>query len=66
MKTVIVNGEERAVNAATLDTLLDALGYQGKWIATAVNGEIVRRPDREKCALGNGDRVEILSPMQGG
>jgi len=66
MRKIIVNGEERAVEAATLDALLSLLDYEGNWIATAVNGEIVRKPDRSGFALNNGDRVEILSPMQGG
>lgn len=66
MKKVIVNGEERAVEATTLDALLAMLDCEGGWIATAVNGEIVRRPDRGRHVLADGDRVEILSPMQGG
>lgn len=66
MRRIIVNGEEKAVEAATLNALLGLLDYEGSWIATAVNGELVRRPDREACALADGDRVEILSPMQGG
>ena len=66
MKTIIVNGEKQTVDAVTLDALLGVLDYRGSWIATAVNGEIVRKPDREACELADGDRVEILSPMQGG
>lgn len=66
MKKIIVNGEERTIAATTLDALLGLLDYEGSWIATAVNGEIVRRPDRVACELADGDRVEILSPMQGG
>jgi sulfur carrier protein len=40
--------------------------YDGGWLATAVNGEIVHRDDRLDHALNDDDRIEILSPMQGG
>ena len=36
------------------------------WLATAVNGEIVHRDERAGFELKESDRVEILSPMQGG
>ncbi|SSC71011.1 unnamed protein product [Ciceribacter sp. T2.26MG-112.2] len=62
----IVNGEEQAVQAATLADLLHALEYEGEWLATAVNGELIHREDRPTYALRHHDRIEILSPMQGG
>ena len=64
--TFIINGEEQEVAAATLADLLTALDYDGDWLATAVNGELVHREDRYAFTLGARDRIEILSPMQGG
>lgn len=64
--TLIINGEEQDVAAATLADLLLALDYVGDWLATAVNGELVHREDRAGFPLGTNDRIEILSPMQGG
>ncbi|WP_337181944.1 sulfur carrier protein ThiS [Shinella sp.] len=64
--TLIINGEEQEIAAATLADLLSALDYEGDWLATAVNGELVHREDRAAFPLGEHDRVEILSPMQGG
>ncbi len=64
--TFIINGEEQEVAAATLADLLTALDYDGDWLATAVNGELVHREDRDAFTLGARDRIEILSPMQGG
>ena len=64
--TLIINGEEQEIAAATLADLLSALDYHGDWLATAVNGELVHREDRAGFTLGERDRVEILSPMQGG
>lgn len=64
--TLIVNGEEKRLEAATLAELLAKLGYEGDWLATAVNGDFVSREERRHFALNERDRVEILSPMQGG
>jgi sulfur carrier protein len=63
---LIVNGERQFLEAATLAELLAALEYEGEWLATAVNGDLVHREDRSDARLKEGDRIEILSPMQGG
>ncbi|KQV20416.1 thiamine biosynthesis protein ThiS [Rhizobium sp. Root1203] len=63
---LIVNGEPRNVAATTLSELLVLMEYEGGWLATAVNGEIVHRDDRLDHVLNDDDRIEILSPMQGG
>lgn len=63
---LIVNGEKQFLEAATLADLLAALEYEGEWLATAVNGDLVHREDRADASLKEGDRIEILSPMQGG
>lgn len=63
---LIVNGEDHDLAADTLAELLALLDYEGDWLATAVNGEIVHRDDRASHRLSESDRVEILSPMQGG
>jgi sulfur carrier protein len=66
MKTYFVNGEGHEMTAETLSTLLEALDYEGEWLATAVNGELVHANERHIYTLSDGDRIEILSPMQGG
>ena len=62
----IVNGEAQVLETVTLADLLFALEYEGEWLATAVNGDLVHREDRADTHLADGDRIEILSPMQGG
>lgn len=62
---IIVNGEPSPVRAATLADLLAALGIGGR-IATALNGDFVPERARESTRLKAGDRVEIVSPRQGG
>ncbi|MDX8455256.1 sulfur carrier protein ThiS [Mesorhizobium sp. VK9D] len=63
---LIVNGKALEAKAATLDALLKELDYEGGWLATALNGDVVPAAGRAEFRLSDGDRVEILSPMQGG
>ncbi|AZO29655.1 MULTISPECIES: sulfur carrier protein ThiS [Mesorhizobium] len=63
---LIVNGEALDSAAATLAALLAELDYEGDWLATAVNSDVVHKANRAEFRLNDGDRIEILSPMQGG
>lgn len=63
---LIVNGKALEAEARTLDGLLAELGFEGEWYATALNSEFVPGPKRVQTPLSDGDRIEILSPMQGG
>lgn len=63
---LIVNGEGHDLDAATLTDAMVLLEYEGDWLATAVNGELIHRDDRNGHRLAEGDRVEILTPKQGG
>ncbi|MCY6381163.1 sulfur carrier protein ThiS [Hoeflea prorocentri] len=63
---IVINGQPVKANARRLDVLLSEFSYEGDWLATAVNGELIRREERVSFVLSDGDRVEILSPMQGG
>jgi len=61
-----VNGERREVGAATIAALLDELGYEGGFFAVAVNHDVVQRGRWSETPLSDGDKVEILTPRQGG
>lgn len=61
-----VNGEAIEADAVTLERLLEELAYEGDWLATAVDGEIVLADARSTFRLRDDARIEILSPMQGG
>ncbi len=63
---IIVNGELADTSAVTLTELLDEMGYAEAIVATAVNGTMVRAVKRGATLIADGDRVEILAPMQGG
>jgi sulfur carrier protein len=63
---LIVNGQAHEVVIASLAELLAFLDYEGDWLATAVNGNVVPATKRVRFELNDGDRIEILAPMQGG
>jgi sulfur carrier protein len=62
----MVNGETRDVRAPDLAGLLAELDYPQDLVATALNDAFVRAKERAGRALAEGDRVEILTPRQGG
>ena len=63
---ISVNGENRELAAATLAEALNELGFGDAKVATAVNGEFVPATLRIGTQLADGDRIEVLAPMQGG
>lgn len=63
---ILVNGVWRESGASGLDRLLTELGYREAVVSTAVNGEFVATAARAGTLLAEGDRVEVLAPMQGG
>ncbi len=63
---IMVNGTPHEVAATTLDKALTELGFTDARFATAVNEAFVPADRRGDQRLEAGDRLEILSPMQGG
>jgi sulfur carrier protein len=61
-----VNGARMDVAAASMAELLIAAGYAGTRVATALNGDFVPERARAETKLKSGDRIEILTPRQGG
>ncbi len=64
--TITVNGETREVQKSALSAILDELGYADQAVATALNGEFVPAAQREVTSVHPGDRLEVVSPQQGG
>ncbi len=62
---IVLNGAPREVRATTLTELLEECGYSGR-VATAVNEDFVPSSLRLVHKLADGDRVEVVAPMQGG
>ncbi len=61
-----VNGESHNVSATTLSDALIELGFGDAKVATAVNEGFVPMSLRANHTLNEGDRLEVLAPMQGG
>lgn len=63
---IYLNGVEADVDLPNLEATLLQLGYQNVTIATAINGDFIPLSQRNKVMLQDGDKLEILAPMQGG
>ncbi len=67
--TVVVNGTARTVDAGTTvaDLVEELAGSaNAKGVAAALNGAVVPRGRWRLLELQDGDRVEILTAVQGG
>lgn len=63
---ILVNGAWRDATATDVDQLLKELGFAGAVVATALNGQFVPAGARAGAPVTDGDRLEVLAPMQGG
>ncbi|MFD5816357.1 sulfur carrier protein ThiS [Streptomyces sp. NPDC059618] len=64
---VVVNGERRLVAAGTaLDAIVATLTPSSSGVAAALNETVVPRAQWSSTALAEGDRVEVLTAVQGG
>ena len=64
---IVVNGEARdAADGLTLVRLVETLGAPPARVATVVNGDLVRAPNRAARRLQDGDRVDVLAFAPGG
>ncbi|MER7191032.1 sulfur carrier protein ThiS [Streptomyces flaveolus] len=64
---ISVNGEPREVAPGTaLDALVRTLTAAPSGVAAALNETVVPRTQWSATALSDGDRVEVLTAVQGG
>ena len=61
-----VNGKEILLQETNLETLLEKLGYRRERVAVELNGRIVKREEREKTEIKEGDVLEVVSFVGGG
>ncbi|CAL9417073.1 Sulfur carrier protein ThiS [Streptomyces sp. enrichment culture] len=65
--TISVNGEPREVAAGTtLDAVVATLTTAPSGVAAALNEAVVPRGQWPRTPVGDGDRIEILTAVQGG
>ena len=64
---ISVNGESRQVDSGTaLDAVVRSLTAASSGVAAALNETVVPRAQWPATALAEGDRVEVLTAVQGG
>ena len=63
---IYLNDDAHDIEPGSLAAALERLGFAGRRIATAVNGRFVAAAARPATALSDGDRIEVVAPMQGG
>ena len=63
---LLVNGEPRAVSAATIAAMVGELGLDVRKVAIERNLAIVPRSRFAETALDEGDRIEIVHFIGGG
>ena len=63
---IILNGVPHDANGRTLADIVDEMGMADAKVATAVNEDFVPVSARAATKLSEGDRVELVAPMQGG
>lgn len=63
---IVLNGAAATTAARTVAELVAQQRLAALKVATAVNGHFVPEAKRATTALNDGDRVEIVSPRQGG
>lgn len=66
MKTLLVNGESREVQASGLAELVSELGLPAGAVLVEHNGTALRRDEWSERVLAEGDRIEIVRIVAGG
>lgn len=67
---ILLNNKEEVLNSTkstlTIEELLALKKYSFKSLVIRINGELVRREDRQKATFREGDRVEVIHLISGG
>jgi len=64
---IVINGTAHLVaDDMSLERAVALISTAATGIAAAVNGEVVRRSSWASTRLGAGDKVEVLTAVQGG
>ncbi len=67
MLRLIVNGQAREIEApTTIAGFLASVGFDGRYVAVARNGDVLDRETFAEVTLEDGDRLEIVRPVGGG
>lgn len=63
---IILNGAPHEARGQTLADIVEEMGLADAKVATALNEDFVPVSARAETRVSEGDRVELVAPMQGG
>lgn len=65
---IYINGKEKVLsgNISNLKDFIEIILRSEKGKIIELNGKVVKKGDREKIALKDGDRIELIQFMGGG
>jgi sulfur carrier protein len=64
---IVINGRAHQVaDDISLDRAVSLVVSMATGVAAAVNGEVVRRGAWQRTGLAPGDRIEVVTAVQGG
>lgn len=66
MIELVVNGETKKTDAATVEHLLEELGLAGQAVAVEVNQAVVPKKQHGQATLEDGDKIELVTLVGGG
>lgn len=68
MSRIRINGERKSLDVSTVDELLraEAIDPAARFVAVAVNGEVIPRARWFSVQVKEGDDIEIVRPAPGG
>jgi sulfur carrier protein len=66
MKIIVNGADHEARDGATLADVVTEVAGDRRDVAVARNGDVVRRADWAATTVTGGDRVEVLTAVQGG
>lgn len=66
MITILLNDETVHVSATNVNELISEIKAEAGTFAIALNQEFIPRSDYTTTSVQDGDKLEFLSPMQGG
>lgn len=67
MINIVLNGEASTIDEAqTVNQAMQAWGYSGSSCAVAINESFVPRSQYDQTTIQSDDKIEVVSPLEGG
>lgn len=63
---IILNGQDHSVDVASVQELVRTISDRESGIAVALNSAVVPRSSWPSTAVNEGDRVDVVTAVQGG